>query len=85
MNYYSEHRRKGIPDFDDSLLLRLADREGYIASPALQRAVNLAMFLGQPLLLTGEPGTGKTELARHLAQHFSKEDKEENFFFFNKK
>ncbi|MCB9267826.1 MAG: MoxR family ATPase [Lewinellaceae bacterium] len=85
MNYYAEHQGKGIPDFDDSLLQRLTAREDYIVSPALQRAVNLAIFLGQPLLLTGEPGTGKTELARHLAQHFSKEEKEEHFFFFNTK
>jgi MoxR-like ATPase len=31
--------------------------------------VNVALMLGQPLLLTGEPGTGKTQLAFHVA-HF---------------
>jgi MoxR-like ATPase len=30
-------------------------------------AVNVALVLGQPLLLTGEPGTGKTQLAYNLA------------------
>jgi len=30
-------------------------------------AVNVALLLGQPLLLTGEPGTGKTHLAYHVA------------------
>jgi MoxR-like ATPase len=30
-------------------------------------AVNVALLLGQPLLLTGEPGSGKTHLAGHLA------------------
>jgi len=30
-------------------------------------AVNIALLLGQPLLLTGQPGTGKTQLAYHLA------------------
>ncbi len=30
-------------------------------------AVNVALLLGQPLLLTGEPGTGKTQLGRYIA------------------
>jgi MoxR-like ATPase len=41
--------------------------EGYLADDGLVDAVNVALLLGQPLLLTGEPGTGKTELARSLA------------------
>jgi MoxR-like ATPase len=40
---------------------------GYIPSPALKAAVDVSMILGQPLLLTGEPGTGKTTLARAVA------------------
>jgi MoxR-like ATPase len=43
---------------------------GYLPSPALVDAVNVAIALGQPLLLTGEPGTGKTQLAYHLADQF---------------
>jgi len=39
----------------------------YQADPALTRAVNVALTLGMPLLLTGEPGTGKTQLAHRLA------------------
>ena len=31
---------------------------GYLAEPGLVDAVNVALHLGQPLLLTGQPGTG---------------------------
>ena len=41
----------------------------YDADPGLVDAVNVALYLGQPLLLTGEPGTGKTQLAANLAHH----------------
>lgn len=39
----------------------------YIASEDLQRIVNVAVALERPLLLRGEPGTGKTLLARSIA------------------
>ncbi|HET7234273.1 MAG TPA: MoxR family ATPase [Longimicrobium sp.] len=39
----------------------------YVPEPGLRDAVNVALALGQPLLLTGEPGTGKTQLAWSLA------------------
>lgn len=40
----------------------------YVASPALRVAVNTALAAEQPLLVTGEPGTGKTALARSVAE-----------------
>jgi MoxR-like ATPase len=40
---------------------------GYVAERGLRDAVNVALLLGQPLLVTGEPGTGKTQLARSVA------------------
>ena len=42
----------------------------YFPSQGLKDAVNMALMLGQPLLLTGEPGTGKTQLAYHVAHFF---------------
>ena len=39
----------------------------YLPDLGLVDAINAALLLRQPLLLTGEPGTGKTQLAYHLA------------------
>ncbi|MCA9640921.1 MAG: MoxR family ATPase [Myxococcales bacterium] len=47
--------------------LRWSGSAEYIASEDLQRIVNVAIALGRPLLLRGEPGTGKTLLARSIA------------------
>jgi MoxR-like ATPase len=41
--------------------------QGYLADRPLALAVHLALVLGQPLLLEGEAGVGKTEVARALA------------------
>ena len=43
----------------------------YIATSDLSIAVNAAITLEKPLLIKGEPGTGKTELARQVAKSLS--------------
>ena len=40
----------------------------YISTKDLSVAVNAAINLEKPLLVKGEPGTGKTELARQIAK-----------------
>lgn len=45
--------------------------EGYSASTELAEAVNTAIILGKPLLVTGRPGTGKSQLADRIAWEFN--------------
>lgn len=51
----------------DQSIQQFNGTSGYVASRALQDAVNVALTLERPLLLKGEPGTGKTLLAHHVA------------------
>lgn len=46
---------------------QFAGTETYIASDDLMSSVNVAVSLGRPLLVRGEPGTGKTLLAENVA------------------
>jgi len=48
----------------------LEDPRHYRPHPDLSHAVNVALLLGMPLLVTGEPGTGKTQLAYAVQQQF---------------
>ncbi len=46
----------------------------YQPDDTLVDAINVALAVGAPLLLTGEPGTGKTQVAYHLAWYFGLEE-----------
>jgi MoxR-like ATPase len=48
--------------------MRFTGTKSYVATPDLMTAVNAAIALKRPLLVKGEPGTGKTVLAREVAQ-----------------
>ena len=53
-------------------MVTFSGTKDYIASDELQNSVNIAVALGRPLLIKGEPGTGKTMLARSIAEGLDK-------------
>ncbi|GAA3839785.1 MoxR family ATPase [[Pseudomonas] carboxydohydrogena] len=48
--------------------MKFTGTENYVATDDLKIAVNAAIYLQRPLLVKGEPGTGKTVLAEEIAQ-----------------
>ena len=48
--------------------MRFQGTENYVATDDLKVAVNAAVLLRRPLLVKGEPGTGKTVLAQEIAK-----------------
>ena len=48
--------------------MRFESTKTYVATEDLKIAVNAAVTLERPLLVKGEPGTGKTELAKQVAE-----------------
>lgn len=62
-NIYKGSDKLSSFEADDSI----NSPENYIPSKGLINAVNVSISLGQPLLLTGEPGTGKSHLAYSIA------------------
>ena len=51
---------------------RFAGTDRYVATPDLMMAVNAAVTLARPLLIKGEPGTGKTQLAEEIARSLAR-------------
>jgi MoxR-like ATPase len=47
--------------------------ENYVADEGLRHAVNVSLALGRPLLITGEAGTGKTQLGYRMAYELTPE------------
>ena len=52
--------------------MKFEGTENYVATDELQMAVNAAVALQRPLLIKGEPGTGKTLLAEEVAKALGK-------------
>ena len=50
--------------------MKFEGTQAYVATDDLKLAVNAAITLERPLLVKGEPGTGKTMLAEQLAESF---------------
>ena len=51
---------------------RFTGTDCYVATEDLTTAVNAAVTLGRPILIKGEPGTGKTQLAQEIARGLDK-------------
>ncbi len=74
--YLVRHNRKGELE-DKSLLAKRpfseidrsfqADAKRFVPGDRLENAINTAIAVGEPLLITGEPGTGKTQTAYYAA------------------
>ena len=52
--------------------MKFKGTKNYVATNELQMAVNASVTLQKPLLIKGEPGTGKTLLAIEVAKSFNK-------------
>jgi len=59
-------RRAEVPSLER--LAQLIEKRGYVGDPEIVMAVYLSLSLGKPLLIEGEPGCGKTELAKVVSE-----------------
>jgi MoxR-like ATPase len=68
-----EERTTAFPDVTEADVRDAFDDADYVAEDEIVTTVWLALRLGKPLLVEGEPGAGKTELAKVLASGFGSE------------
>jgi MoxR-like ATPase len=69
-------RRQALAEqsLSDTFYSLKASASSYQPDDDLVEAINVALAVRAPLLLTGEPGTGKTQVAHYLAWYFELED-----------
>ena len=65
---FSRYKTRNIPIAKTESLMKFTSTADYVAPQDLTLAVNAAIQLQRPLLIKGEPGTGKTELAKQVAK-----------------
>ena len=63
----TDRRATAFADVTEDDLRGVFDEQSYVAADDIVTTVLLALRLGKPLLVEGEPGAGKTELAKVLA------------------
>lgn len=73
--------KNNISPFED---WRVHKNINYVSSKGLEAAIKVALELGMPLLVTGEPGTGKSMLAPYVTQMLGG-DPEQDLLVFNAK
>ena len=76
ITYDFEHRKLNYNELEG----KSKPISAYMLSKELAIAVNAAIITGRPLLIKGEPGSGKTKLAQALASHFYKEEANKYYF-----
>jgi MoxR-like ATPase len=69
---YTGEVQPSVGEWNEQVLRKLYP---YYPDNSLKEAVNLAIRLNRPLLLEGEPGSGKSELARAVFYEFSSQEK----------
>src|SRR4029077_13740320 len=67
-NYSRTRRYNRTLDVTSETSMKFTGTESYVATEDLMMAVNAAVTLERPLLIKGEPGTGKTMLAIEVAK-----------------
>lgn len=57
-----------LPEKEQILRIKPLNGDNYVISEPLKNAIELALIMQRPLLITGNPGVGKSDLAEHLVK-----------------